>query len=179
MVEQNLPTKARSEAGWISVPFQERHWHRSVQVRRGTVPSFSVGYGLYTESAQSRGPENIDPERPPSGLLALAAVLSPTRITLENNGKIRPQPDRENAFAGASGGQGGIRTHGRLPPTAVFKTAALNHSATCPARLGTLACIAVKRRVIQAESAGQAEVAAREERVTSQMPPQTRIKAIR
>ena len=30
------------------------------------------------------------------------------------------------------GGQGGIRTHGRLPPTAVFKTAALNHSATCP-----------------------------------------------
>jgi hypothetical protein len=31
-----------------------------------------------------------------------------------------------------NGGQGGIRTHGRLPPTAVFKTAALNHSATCP-----------------------------------------------
>jgi hypothetical protein len=30
------------------------------------------------------------------------------------------------------GGQGGIRTHGELPPTAVFKTAALNHSATCP-----------------------------------------------
>ena len=35
---------------------------------------------------------------------------------------------------GAGGGQGGIRTHGRLPPTAVFKTAALNHSATCPRR---------------------------------------------
>ena len=30
------------------------------------------------------------------------------------------------------GGQGGIRTHGELAPTAVFKTAALNHSATCP-----------------------------------------------
>ncbi len=29
-------------------------------------------------------------------------------------------------------GQGGIRTHGGLAPTAVFKTAALNHSATCP-----------------------------------------------
>ena len=29
-------------------------------------------------------------------------------------------------------GQGGIRTHGELAPTAVFKTAALNHSATCP-----------------------------------------------
>ena len=31
-----------------------------------------------------------------------------------------------------NGGQGGIRTHGELAPTAVFKTAALNHSATCP-----------------------------------------------
>ena len=31
-----------------------------------------------------------------------------------------------------NGGQGGIRTHGELTPTAVFKTAALNHSATCP-----------------------------------------------
>jgi hypothetical protein len=31
-----------------------------------------------------------------------------------------------------AGGQGGIRTHGELAPTAVFKTAALNHSATSP-----------------------------------------------
>jgi hypothetical protein len=31
-------------------------------------------------------------------------VLSPSRITLENNGKIRWQPDGENAFARASGG---------------------------------------------------------------------------
>ena len=31
-----------------------------------------------------------------------------------------------------SGGRGGIRTHGGLAPTAVFKTAALNHSATLP-----------------------------------------------
>ena len=31
-----------------------------------------------------------------------------------------------------TGGQGGIRTHGELPPTTVFKTVALNHSATCP-----------------------------------------------
>jgi hypothetical protein len=36
--------------------------------------------------------------------LAPTPVLSPTRITLENNGKIRSQPDRENAFAGASRG---------------------------------------------------------------------------
>ena len=34
-------------------------------------------------------------------------VNSPSRITLENNGKIRRQPDRENAFAGASGGATG------------------------------------------------------------------------
>jgi len=34
-------------------------------------------------------------------------VLSPSRITLENNGKIRPRPDRENAFARASGGGDG------------------------------------------------------------------------
>jgi hypothetical protein len=32
----------------------------------------------------------------------------------------------------ASGGEGGIRTHGEVAPTAVFKTAALNHSATSP-----------------------------------------------
>jgi hypothetical protein len=35
-----------------------------------------------------------------------------------------------------SGGEGGIRTHGGLAPTAVFKTAALNHSATSPASGG-------------------------------------------
>lgn len=31
-----------------------------------------------------------------------------------------------------SGGGGEIRTHGRVTPTAVFKTAALNRSATPP-----------------------------------------------
>ncbi len=31
-----------------------------------------------------------------------------------------------------NGGQGGIRTHGELAPSAVFKTAAFDHSATCP-----------------------------------------------
>ncbi len=31
-----------------------------------------------------------------------------------------------------NGGQGEIRTHGRVSPTIVFKTIALNHSATCP-----------------------------------------------
>ena len=32
-----------------------------------------------------------------------------------------------------NGGWGGIRTHGRLAPSAVFKTAAIDHSATHPA----------------------------------------------
>ena len=71
-----------------------------------------MSYKLCTESAQSRGPENIGPERTLPGLLTPRPVLSPSRITLENNGKIRPQPDRENAFAGASGGGRGIRTEG-------------------------------------------------------------------
>lgn len=31
-----------------------------------------------------------------------------------------------------TGGRGGIRTHGRLAPTSVFKTEAINHSATLP-----------------------------------------------
>src|SRR5690349_21973621 len=38
--------------------------------------------------------------------------------------------ERDQAHRGIrqeSGGEGGIRTHGELPPTAVFKTAALNH----------------------------------------------------
>ncbi len=42
--------------------------------------------------------------------MAVGSVLSPTRITLENNGKIRSKPDGENAFARASGGDEGIRT---------------------------------------------------------------------
>ena len=42
-----------------------------------------------------------------------------------------------SSFSGRDGGQGGIRTHGELAPTAVFKTAALNHSATCPRRPAT------------------------------------------
>ena len=58
----------------------------------------------FTKLAQSSGPENIDPERPLLVLLAQRPVLSPSCITLENNGKIRPEPDGENAFARASGG---------------------------------------------------------------------------
>ena len=69
----------------------------------------------FTETGQSTGPENIGRERPLPGLLAPGSVLSPSRITLENNEKIRPQPDGENAFVGASGGAEGIRTLETVP----------------------------------------------------------------
>ncbi len=37
-----------------------------------------------------------------------------------------------NGLHRINGGEGGIRTHGRDKPTPVFKTSALNHSATSP-----------------------------------------------
>lgn len=37
-----------------------------------------------------------------------------------------------NMYGWSGGGGGEIRTHGRVTPTAVFKTAALNRSATPP-----------------------------------------------
>jgi hypothetical protein len=40
---------------------------------------------------------------------------------------------RASALRGLGGGRGGIRTHGWLAPSPVFKTGALNHSATLPA----------------------------------------------
>ena len=48
---------------------------------------------------------------------------------------IRPTLTRYNGKMIKSlgnGGGGGIRTHGRLSPTSVFKTGAFNHSATPP-----------------------------------------------
>jgi hypothetical protein len=36
-----------------------------------------------------------------------------------------------------AGGEGGIRTPVRLSPEAVFKTAAIDHSATSPSQIGT------------------------------------------
>ena len=42
-----------------------------------------------------------------------------------------PHRTTKGCFA-KGGGEGGIRTHGTVARTAVFKTAALNHSATCP-----------------------------------------------
>ncbi len=85
-------------------------------------------------SGESRPAENIL-GHPDSG-----AVNSPTCITPEYNEKIRPQPDRENAFAEVSGGETGIRTLGTLSRSTVFKTAAFDHSATSPVTQIELFC---------------------------------------
>ncbi len=46
------------------------------------------------------------------------------------------------------GGEGGIRTHGELAPTAVFKTAALNHSATSPLAPPLSRSAAVRHKIL-------------------------------
>ena len=43
-----------------------------------------------------------------------------------------PRRTRINGSQRETGGEGGIRTHGEVAPTTVFKTVALNHSATFP-----------------------------------------------
>ena len=52
-------------------------------------------------------------------------------------GGVRPKLNCFNlSIFNIYGGGGGIRTHGRLSPTSVFKTGAFNHSATPPTRHG-------------------------------------------
>jgi hypothetical protein len=47
-------------------------------------------------------------------------------------GQIAPESTRRIRDLGQAGGRGGIRTHGTLAGTPVFKTGALNRSATLP-----------------------------------------------
>ncbi len=86
----------------------------------------------------------MDPERPLSGLLAPPPVPSPSRITLENNAKIPPQPDPENGFVRASGGDEGIRTLEAISRLHTFQARAFDHSATSPS-----ACLFAKRGAMQ------------------------------
>src|SRR5690606_8359169 len=99
-----------------------------------SAPIFSIGYGLYTGCSQSRGPENIGLQRTIPAAAARTPVQSRMHITLENNGKIRPEPDRENAFARASGGERGIRTLETVPRLHTFQACAFDHSAISPRR---------------------------------------------
>ena len=91
--------------------------------------------GSEPDCTRLTGLENIGPERTLSTLLAPGQVNSPTRITLENNEKIRPQLDRENAFARASGGERGIRTLDTVARIHAFQACAFDHSATSPYQL--------------------------------------------
>ena len=96
----------------------ECHRRRSVQLPpRKNLPAPDT-CKHFTKPAQSSGPENIGLQRPLPGHLAPGSVLSPSRITLENNEKIPPQPDQENAFARASGGASatGIELFSRSAP---------------------------------------------------------------
>ena len=58
--------------------------------------------------------------------LGFAPVLA--HLPIKMLGKSRMQIEH----LGIAGGSGEIRTHERVPPPAVFKTAAFNHSATLP-----------------------------------------------
>ena len=90
-----------------------------------------------TNFHQSTASENCGGKRDQKSLFDREPVTSQDAITLENNEKFWLQVDRENAFAAASGGEGGIRTHGGRKPTTVFETAPIDHSGTSP-RLGVV-----------------------------------------
>ena len=96
----------RIMARLLSIPVATDSDAASVEINLG-MRNNSIKSGLcgkFTKSPQATGPENIGPERTLLGLLAPGPVNSFLRITPENNGKIRPRPDRESAFARASGG---------------------------------------------------------------------------
>src|SRR3546814_12516285 len=63
------------------------------------------------------------------GIKRLLYVILPGACPVMQNQRLKAK--------GECGGWGGIRTHGEREPTAVFKTAALNHSATHPAALSS------------------------------------------
>jgi hypothetical protein len=105
-VERTAQPLRNSTKGSISVPSQRMSLKSKRSAGRRLTSVNSMFCEEFTKLAQSSGPENIEPERPLLCRRAAGTVLSSSRITLENNGKIRPQPDRENAFARASGGGG-------------------------------------------------------------------------
>jgi hypothetical protein len=64
----------------------------------------SAYYKLNTETAQSLGLASMGQESALPAILAPGRELSPSRVVLERNEKIRLQPDRENTYVMASGG---------------------------------------------------------------------------
>ena len=76
------------------------------------------------------------PEESKFGMFHSRQVPSPSRITLEYNGKIRLHAGVETGFAEAVGGEIGIRTLGTLAGSTVFETAPFDHSGTSPRLYG-------------------------------------------
>ena len=86
--------------------------------------------------------------RHPSNLAHEAPTLARRARTHERR-PLTPAAGQSQS-EGRNGGESGIRTHGRFDPSAVFKTAALNHSAISPYRRCRLApvphCAAIANR---------------------------------
>jgi hypothetical protein len=61
-----------------------------------------------------------------------SAQFVPYLFPAQIDQKTKEFSEKIERFQKVDGGEGGIRTHGTLSRTAVFKTAALNHSATSP-----------------------------------------------
>ena len=108
-----------------SVSSSTRHYARYVKALLGG-PCLSGGSGEIHSG---------HPWPSPFGQLRCAHRQSCRCVELDESIHPPLPPDRQKPpFGGPclSGGSGEIRTHGGLTPTAVFKTAALNHSATLP-----------------------------------------------
>ena len=75
-------------------------------------------------------------------LLPPLKLLLPSRLLLRpSKGFVMKKPPKGGFFYG---GRGGIRTHGGVSPTPVFKTGALNHSTTRPCCQGFIDCLSGK-----------------------------------
>jgi hypothetical protein len=83
-----------------------------------------------------RGSPDLSPggiQSPKRGPRAVSEVRTVRTNPFENTENSAPFVGVSVDRCGSTGGSGGIRTHGGVPPTLVFKTRALNHSATLPA----------------------------------------------
>lgn len=69
-----------------------------------------------------------------SSIIGLIGTAPDSTLIVKNSLMVRTEPPgaQRRFDAGRVGGGGGIRTHGGVTPTSVFKTGALNHSATPP-----------------------------------------------
>jgi hypothetical protein len=102
--------------------------HEQFRTSRGAVSANSIGEPKQAKlgSAAGRG------EHKPCIVPSPSSAERRAHMGGGRGGGRNPQPHYSAIKSITCGGRGGIRTHGGLAPTAVFKTAALNHSATRP-----------------------------------------------